>query len=291
MDNSKGSKFPKVFFESLPQDPVALAVKFSKKFSLFDRGDKVLVAVSGGKDSTFLLYMLSNFRSKFGIKEVVCGHFNHLTRGEESFRDENFVAELCKSMGIKYKIGRAQRVLKTESEMRKERYNFLDLTAREFGATKIATAHTLDDQIETFIINLIRGGGFFSASGISIKNTDICSVAVVRPILVIRRSKILSFLRERQIPFIEDSSNYDLSYLRNQIRAFLNLLPDEIYSNLLSGFMKFWLSSIEIVDFLAQVIKEEKAISEKISPFIKKQIELFEEKNGKINFEELKRAF
>jgi tRNA(Ile)-lysidine synthase len=210
-------------------------------------------------------------------------HFNHRTRGKESDRDENFVRDFAEKLGVRCVIGKAERVLKSENEMREERYRFLVETARNLGANKLATAHTLDDQFETFILNLIRGKGFFSVIGIA-PHTKILGFPVVRPLLSTQKRHILDFLKKRNINYVEDSSNYDLSYLRNKIRAFFELLPDEIYNSILKGFFRFWLSSYQVVEFLGKLYDES---PEKLPELIKTQIQLFREK-GDYSFEEIK---
>jgi len=226
------------FFESLPSDPILMTTIFSKKLSLFEKGDIVLVGLSGGRDSVFLTYVLSTYKSKFGISEVVAAHFNHMTRGRESERDEKFSVSFCEKLGIKIIIGRATLPLKSEDEMRRERYKFFEETAKKCEATKIATAHTLDDNFETFLINLARRKGFFSF-GISPKNYSLCSVPVVRPLLSVKRSSIENYLKSKNINFVSDTSNINLKYLRNRIRASLSLIPQDIYDSILEGFLRF----------------------------------------------------
>lgn len=274
------------FFEYSGDDPVMRSLIFSRKFSLFEKGDKVVVGVSGGKDSVFLLHLLLNFRSKFGVSEVICAHFNHMSRGKESERDEKFVRNLSEKLGVPCVVGRAERKLRSEDEMRKARYEFLGTIASQTGATKIATAHTLDDQFETFIINLIRGGGLFSSLGIRPINFGLTPVPVVRPLLSVRRSDIEKFIREHKIEHIEDSTNIDISILRNMVRAFLSLLPDEIYLKMLSGFFRFWLSLYAVLDFIYLLHKKG---DKNIPDFIKNYIESYEKYGENLTFEVMKR--
>lgn len=278
---------PSFFFEYSGDDPVMRSLVFSRKFSLFEKGDKVVVGVSGGRDSVFLLHLLLNFRSKFGVSDVICAHFNHMLRGKESERDEIFVRNLSEKLGVPCFVGRAERKLSSEDEMRKARYDFLGYVASQNGATKIATAHTLDDQFETFIINLIRGGGLFSSLGIRPFNRGLTSVPVVRPLLSVRRIDIEKFIFEHKIEFdyVEDSTNIDVSILRNKVRAFLSLLPDEIYSKMLSGFFKFWLNLFAVLDLIYSLHKR----GENIPDFIKKHIESYERYGETLDFETLKK--
>lgn len=283
---SKNIKIDDFFFKSFPKDPLNSAITFSKKFSLFEKGDKVVVAVSGGKDSVFLLYILSTFKSKFGIREVISAHFNHMARGEESLRDEKFVISLSEKFGIKAIVGKASRKLESEEEMRAERYKFLDEVAKSENANKISTAHTLDDQFETFLLNLVRGKGFFSAGGILPKNDSICSVPVVRPLLSVKSKDIKSYLAKSNLSYILDSSNIDMSFMRNKIRAFLSMLPDDIYDRMLSGFFKFWLGTLAVYNLLSEIYQKSRDV---IPKFLEIQIESFL-KGEKLSFEEIKKS-
>lgn len=278
-------KTSKFFFESFPQNPVVLSVMFCKKFGIFSPGDKVGVGVSGGKDSIFLLHILTFFRSKFGIKDVLCLHFNHGTRGKESDKDEEFVKKFCEDIGVKF-IGEKTRIeLKTEDEMRKVRYDFFSKSAKEFKLDKIATAHNLDDLFETFLINLKRGGGFMSAIGIYPININLCAVPVVRPIICVKRKSIEKYIKENRLSYVEDSSNLDIKILRNRIRMTLSLLPDEIYDSILLGFFKFWLNLYATSDFLSDTYNKNPEILPEV---IKKQIEIYK-KFGNVEYEILKR--
>ena len=273
----------KFFWESWYRDPLNSVLFFSRKFSLFSKGDKVVVGVSGGRDSIFLLYILSQYRSRFGISEVVAAHFNHMTRGGESERDEEFVLDFSGKLGVICFSGRAEKPLRGENEMRAERYRFLLDVARRVGADKVATAHTLDDQLETFLINLTRGKGFFSILGVMPK-IYMEGIPVVRPMLSTPRDIVSDFLRKRGVPYVEDSSNFDLSYLRNRIRAFLQLLPDELYRSLLKGFFRLWVSSYQVIEFIRKTYD---SAPDKLPDLLRVQIELFREK-GDYSFEDVK---
>ncbi|MCS7214064.1 MAG: tRNA lysidine(34) synthetase TilS [Candidatus Calescibacterium sp.] len=279
-------KFPRDFFESFPQDPVDLSLLFCKKFELFSPGDIVGVGVSGGKDSMFLLNILTFFRSRFGIKEVICLHFNHGTRGPESDRDEQFVRDTCNELGIRFFCKRAQKELRSEDQMRQERYSFFSDAADELSLTKIATAHNLDDLFETFLINIKRGGGFMSALGIYPVNMNLCNVPVVRPILPVKRKSILEYIKQKNIGYVEDTSNIDIRITRNRLRMILSLLPEDLYNSILSGFFKFWLNLYSISHFLIEIYEKKK---EDLPPTIKKQIELYRE-TGEVKYENLKRS-
>ena len=129
------------------------------KFSLLQKGDIVTVALSGGADSVSLLYALLSLKDSLGIT-VNAAHLNHLIRGEEAERDQKFVTDLCRKLGVTLfterkdipKIAK-ENGMSTELAARKERYEFLSRVA----VGKVATAHTASDNLETMIFNLARG--------------------------------------------------------------------------------------------------------------------------------------
>ena len=224
-------------------------IRFSREFFLFSDSDVVVIGVSGGADSVFLLHILLQLQNILSIKKFFCAHFNHLTRGEESLRDEEFVKKTCEDLKVDFICERAKNSPRNEDEARKLRYAFLKESAEKIGATKVATAHNLDDQMETFLLRLIRGTGVSGAVGIKPFNTEICKpIPVVRPLLMITKDEIRTYLRTKEISWVEDSSNYDPKIQRNKIRKFIESSPDK--EKLLKGFYKFWLSLYDVNKFI-----------------------------------------
>ena len=183
---------------------------------LIPPGAKVLCAVSGGADSVCLLHMLSQ-REDISL---VAAHFNHQLRGEEADRDEQFVRELCGRWDIPFTVGRgdvkayAQKEKRSIEEAgRSLRYDFLIQTAETEGCGLIATAHNADDNAETILMHLIRGTSLHGLTGIPSRRDNI-----VRPLLGMTHSEILTYLDQQGIPHQEDSSNADEAYTRNRIR-------------------------------------------------------------------------
>lgn len=185
-----------------------------------------VVAVSGGADSVALCCSLLEAQTPAGI---VIAHLNHQLRGAESDADEDFVrtlaARLCKTF---YAGSCPVQELggNLEATARKVRYEWLTRLAKETGAGWIATGHTADDQAETILHRLIRGSGISGLRGIAGARTAsefLEIVPVVRPLLSQTRSEVLAFLVSRGQPFRTDSSNADLTFTRNRIRA--ELLP------------------------------------------------------------------
>lgn len=196
----------------------------AEEYGMLQRGDKVLIALSGGADSTALTVLLNEQRDAFGISLHVA-HLNHCLRGEESDRDEKYVRELCESLGLQLTVKRsnvseAASASRTgiEETARRIRYSFLEETAEIYNCTKIATAHNLNDNAETFIINAVRGAGLRGLAGIPpIRGS------IIRPLIFSSREAIEKFLNERGIRYVIDSTNTDTKFIRNKVRH--DILP------------------------------------------------------------------
>ena len=197
-----------------------------EKYNLIEYGDKIIVAVSGGADSTSLLYILNSLKKDFNLTLHVA-HLNHLLRGKESYRDADFVRGLAKSLAIPCTIAvkdikALKKKLKTSTQAtaRQARIDFLSKLKEKNDAAKIATGHTLDDRAETVLINLIKGCGGSGIAGMDFYNRR---MGIVRPLLSVTRKEVEKYLKEKKVEFINDSSNYKKIYLRNRIR--LELIP------------------------------------------------------------------
>lgn len=195
---------------------------------LIHAGDIVLVGVSGGPDSVALFHCLLRLRGKLDFEIAVC-HLNHHIRGKESDEDARFTRNLVKKFGIRFFSGNASIVKKkrsgkgsVEEIARNERYKFYCRTARKCGAGKMALGHTSDDNVETFLINLLRGSGLKGLSGIPVKRAE-GDLEIIRPLLDVSKSQILEYLKKEGLRYRIDSTNRDVSYTRNRIR--LRLLP------------------------------------------------------------------
>ena len=194
--------------------------KFIDQKSLFERRDKVLVALSGGADSVALLRVLD----ALGY-QCECAHCNFHLRGEESNRDEAFVQQLCQKFDIPLHVTHFDTTdyahtkrISIEMAARELRYQWFETLRQSIGASVIAVAHHRDDSVETFLLNLIRGTGINGLKGIAPKNGY-----VVRPLLQESRENILDYLQHLNQDYVTDSTNLQDEYMRNKIR--LNLLP------------------------------------------------------------------
>lgn len=193
-----------------------------RQYSLFSQGDRIAVGVSGGADSVALLRFLAALRPQFGWDLVVC-HIHHGLRGAEADRDECFVRALAEQLGLPCAVSRIDAAalalrdhISVEEAGRTARYAFFAQTAGEGG--RIATAHTLDDSIETVLMNLVRGTGLRGLCGIPRIRGNI-----VRPLLDCTRAEVEDYLGALGQPYRTDSTNLTDDYTRNRIRH--DILP------------------------------------------------------------------
>jgi tRNA(Ile)-lysidine synthase len=215
---------------------------YIRKYDLLRPGDRVGIAVSAGADSVGLLRLTLDLREELGIVPSVV-HLNHKLRGADSDADEQFVRELAETHGLEFiadncdvKAYSAEKKLSLEAAAREVRYEFFRGTLQS-GVTRIATAHTLDDQAETVLLKLARGAGTRGLAGIYPKvaishqpsavsppepkpksTAPSSQLTIIRPLLGTRRSQLRSYLAEIGQSWREDASNEDLRHTRNRMR-------------------------------------------------------------------------
>ena len=192
-------------------------------------GDRVGVAVSGGADSVALLRLLESLRRELGIALFVV-HFDHMLRGAESDRDARFDEALARTSGLECLSARedVRAVAKhngwnIEEAARRLRYGFFERALSDRHATRIAVAHTADDQAETVLSHIIRGTGLTGLGGIYPILELAGGGTIVRPLLAFRREELRDYLRTRGQEWREDATNTDQTRLRARVRA--RLLP------------------------------------------------------------------
>lgn len=194
-------------------------LSFIREHSLFTPGETVVVAVSGGPDSVALLDLLTRLPD-LDLRLIVA-HLNHRLRGNESEGDERFVASLAAAHGLPCvcestdvaELSRRER-LSLEDAGRRTRYAFFDRVAEQWGAASVALAHHADDQAETLLLRLLRGAGTTGLSAMTPRTAG----KYVRPLLCLSRHQIEGYLHARGLSFRTDSSNTDITFLRNRIR-------------------------------------------------------------------------
>jgi tRNA(Ile)-lysidine synthase len=210
--------------------------KTLREHHLIERGDTVVVAVSGGADSVALLMGLFMLTEEFGYRLVVC-HVDHGLRGEESRQDAEFVKELANRLGLPFELGEFQVAeiaqgtgQSIQVAAREVRYGFFERVMRAYDANKLAVAHHADDQAETILMRILRGT---SASGLSGMEwmRKWKHGWIIRPMLHIWRHEIETFCKEQHISYRTDSSNLSTKYLRNKIRLELIPLIERAYNS------------------------------------------------------------
>lgn len=186
---------------------------------LLPAGRPLLVAVSGGPDSVALLHFLARHRERDGAgRALAVGHVDHGIRGEESHEDAAFVRALAGSLGLPHFETRAPLAPgASEETCRRARYEALQEMAARWGADRVATAHTADDQAETVLLRLARGAGLRGLSGMQVRGR-VCGVRVVRPFLGVTREQVHEYLSRHGLAFRTDSSNLSSRAARNFVR-------------------------------------------------------------------------
>ncbi|WP_418223077.1 tRNA lysidine(34) synthetase TilS [Clostridium isatidis] len=193
--------------------------------NLLNKGDRVLVGLSGGPDSVCLLHILYNLKNDLEI-ELGAAHINHMLRGNEAIEDEEYSKRLCESLNIEFfstrinihKISK-EKGISEEMAGREERYSFFDKIKEQEGYNKIAIAHNLNDHAETVILNLMRGSGMEGLCGIRVKREG----GIIRPILCLSRDEIEEYCRINDLNPRIDKTNLENIYGRNKIRH--DILP------------------------------------------------------------------
>lgn len=249
---------------NLAMDPIAAQIA-----SAVDRLElaqqHILVAVSGGLDSSVLLHALAEASDQFGLRLSV-GHVNHGLRGAESEGDQKAVEAQAVGLGLAYSVsevdvasarqGHSSRTRPSRQEAaRRLRYRALEVMAREMGAQRIATAHHLDDQAETVLLRVIRGSGVDGLGGIPESSRD---GLVVRPLLRATREEILHYAQTHGVSWREDSSNQDDRYTRNRLRReFLPALTNSLNPQLVRTLGHLAESHRQDAEWLGGLVEEE----------------------------------
>ncbi len=241
--------------------------KFLEKY--YTENEPVILACSAGPDSMYLLYKI--LETKFAKNLVVC-YFNHKLRVEAD-EEEEFLEKLSKERWFKLEIAEANiKEIKekfyssiwVEELARKKRYEFFDAILHIYKTNKILTAHHLDDKIETFFFNLVRGTkitGLVNMKnpsksplerGMSERQGDYNRTAILRPLLKLEKSEILDYLDKNKLEYKIDKTNFLNDFSRNKLRN--EIIPqfseiNEKYKKNISNFMDYLEEVKEMIDF------------------------------------------
>ncbi len=209
-----------------------------RRHTLLEKGDAVLVGVSGGADSVCLLHTLRSLSEELELR-IVVAHVHHGIRGEEADRDAEFVREICQNWQIPFYLKKvsvpelAEREnISLETAGRLARYRYFREICDKENVDKIATAHNRDDQAETVLMRVIRGTGIDGLSGIKYIRPD----GVVRPLLDVTREEIEEYCKENNLEYCVDSTNNENDYTRNKVRnQLLPILKEQFNPNILGA--------------------------------------------------------
>jgi tRNA(Ile)-lysidine synthase len=193
---------------------------FAFKNSLWKKEARVVLGVSGGPDSVCLLDIFSQLSEKYDFKLHIV-HVNYALREKDSEKDEAFVRELGKKYGISVSIflpKKTQYRGNLENCLRKIRYDFFEQTRKKLGFDLIAVAHNQDDQAETILMRIIRGSGLNGLGAMKSMSGNI-----IRPMLCVSRSEILSYIKQKKLKYRFDKSNRNTKFTRNRVRN--DLIP------------------------------------------------------------------
>lgn len=231
-------------------------LKIIEKYNLIKANDKIVLGVSGGPDSLFMLNILNNLKEKLQIQLVVA-HINHMIRAEAD-QEEEFVRQFCERINIPFYPKRIEvekyannNKIGIEEAGRKIRYEFFEEICKQTGSNKIAVAHNKNDKVETMIMHMLRGSGISGLQGIQAQTNN----KIIRPIIEIERKDIEKYCEDQNLNPRIDKSNFDNTYTRNKIR---NIVIPYIEQEFNPNF-------IETMTRLSEVIKEENAFLNKLT--------------------------
>ena len=213
---------------------------YIRQYHMIEKGDRIVIGVSGGADSVCLLMALCSLQEKLGFQVLVC-HVNHELRGEEAAQDEAYVEMLCHKMQVPFfafhenvELIAKKRKESLEEAGRYVRRQAFEQLCREQGGTKIATAHHSNDNAETMLLNMARGTGLRGLCGIRPVYGK-----WIRPLLDLSREEIEQWLKDCDIRYCVDETNQEDEYTRNRIRHHvIPTLEEQVNTRTIEHFVK-----------------------------------------------------
>jgi tRNA(Ile)-lysidine synthase len=221
---------------------------------VFGRGDKILIGFSGGPDSTCLALILADLAKKYNLS-LRFVHINYHQRGADSDKDEKFARELAKELKIPIDVVQFKESLEKENAeeaMRNFRYKEFERIRKEKEFDWVAVGHTLDDKVETFLMNLLRGSGIKGLISLKSKRGNI-----IRPLLGFEKKEVENFLKKRGYKYRIDKSNLDTKFLRNRVRLELIPLIERNYNPNFKKRVEKLIENLEDEDEMAEALVEE----------------------------------
>lgn len=264
------------------------------RHNLIEKGDKIVLGISGGPDSVCLLHILNRLKEQLDI-EIYAAHLNHQIRGIEAQKDALYVTHLCEKMGIKYFVRSIdvpkyckKNKLSIEDGARKLRYEMFYEIMQKTHANKIAIAHNTNDQAETILMRIMRGTGLQGLRGIEYIRDNI----IIRPILDIERSEIEKYCEYYNLNPRIDKTNLDPIYTRNKIR--LKLLPymqENFNSNVIKAIVRMSNTIKEDSDYIeSNALMQFEEICEVSDDSITIPVSLFADLHNSIKYRVLRYA-
>ena len=241
---------------------------------LIEKGDRIVVGVSGGPDSLCLLSLLNSLKDKYEL-ELIVVHINHSLREEADF-EENYVKEMATKLNLKFFSKKVdinmlskEKKCSTEEVARNVRYEFFREILVKTNANKIAVAHNKNDNAETVLMNIIRGSGNDGVSGIDNKKNEI-----IRPLICISRAEIEEYCNEKLLIPMIDKTNFETVYTRNKVRNLVIPMLKEINPDVIESLNRFSEIVRDEEEFIEEYVEN---IYSKIAKYDNK--ELYIEKN------------
>jgi tRNA(Ile)-lysidine synthase len=213
---------------SARRSPALSSTDIDALFAPFARAKALLIAVSGGPDSTALLLMASEWAKRRGKTRIEAATVDHGLR-PESADEARAVGEICARLGVSHRVLHwkgAKPATRLQERAREARYRLLVDHAKALGADAVMTAHHADDQAETVLFRLLRGSGLAGLRGMDVM-TARDGMTIARPLIGLKKRDLIAFANARAAPFLDDPSNSDPRFARTRLRALLARLDEE----------------------------------------------------------------